>query len=871
MKVLYLRLDGYANILAGMKKRSVEINFSKAKNRIILILGENGSGKTSILSHIQPFAFPVGDSRSGKQTLIKDTPAYKEIHYDLDGLVYVIKHYVNEKGTIKSYISENGNELNPNGNVTSFKELVEAILFVTEDTIKLMRLGTNSSTFLKLNSTERKTFTTQLLSDIEIYSKLYKKINEDFRILRSLIRNVSGKIDSLNIGDVNVAKERLKEIDVFIETQRENRDNLVAEIGATNSKVERYKTLNVHELRSEMSELVSEINKIHTKISRVNGKSLPEVRKELIISKDALQEKLLRINTLEASVSSLRDRMNDTRNSIDSLTSKLQMVQSSSEIGSLSQLLIKIDKEIKDLEEKFSDFKTEASLEDFKRLLEIFKDIEHKVSISHGFDHTAIKKVIKLYLETDRPDRELQDEFKGLNARAERLKAQISAQKFKGTTDDHNYMIFKDSNCKCNCPFESFYDEVTSSGESKTKDLESDLREVRRKIDLIDDKFAISSNLDLIKMVVEANKSLISRLPAGILNFNTIIEKMYNSEPVYDEDYLTRYISFMEEYENIGTLKEKRRDIKEEISKIRGNSETIMFLNEELLKHTTSFEGDKATITKMEDEISLWEPDIETLTYEVAHLEELQSALENVVNLKDRLVTCENRVEEIKSIIHLLADNANIINKIQSDIRSVEANIVHLTNNKNELVKRLDAHDSLNEELKLLEEKFEKVNILRETLSSTKGIPLIYIKLYMMDINTNINRLLKRVYGDGLEVKEFIIDERGFQIPYISNGVEVEDVSMASQGEDTFMSLAFSFAFGGSYNVMTLDELDGPLDSSRRDTFIDIFDEQMDEVGAEQAILISHNNVFDSYPVDAILTSDTNIDSYKNMNIIFKA
>lgn len=871
MKVTYLKLVGYANVLAGLKRKSVEIDFSKCKNRVVLIIGENGSGKTTILSQIQPFAFTVGDSRAGKSLLIDNTPAYKEIHYDVDGVKYIIKHFINEKGTVKSYISEDGTELNPNGNVTSFKELVEAVLFITEDTIKLMRLGTNSSTFIKMNSTERKTFTTQLLSDIEIYAKLYKKINEDFRILRGLIRNVSNKIEGLNIGDVDVARERLAEIDTYIETQRKTRDNLISEIGATNSKVERYKELKISDLDDDINELSDEIESIYRKLSKVSKVTLQEVRKELVMAKEVLQRNLLRTNTLEANVTSLKDRMNDTSNNIDSLTSKLQIVQSSSEIGSLSQLLIKIDKEIKDLEAKFTNFQTTASLEDFKRLLEIYKDIEHKVSISHGFDHTAIKKVIELYLESDHPDRILQEEFKGLHAREERLKAQITAQKFKGNTDGQSYMIFKDANCKCNCPFETFYDEVVSSGGNETDDLESKLRSTRRKIDLIDDKFAISSNLNLIKMVIDANKSLISRLPTGMLEFNTILEKIYNVEPVYDEEYLTRYISFMEEYENINTLKDKRRDIKEEISKIRGNTETIMFLNEELLKHKTSLEADRVSIEKMEDEITSIEPDIQTLESEVKHLEEVQISLENVVNLKDRLKYCEDSVNEKKSIINLLKDSSNIINKLKGDIRVVEQNIIHLTNNKNELVKRIDSHDSLQGELKLLQDKFEKINLLRESLSSTKGIPLIYIKLYMMDVNSNINKLLRRVYGDGLEVGEFQIDEKGFRIPYTRNGVEIEDISMCSQGEETFLSLAFSFAFGGRYNVRTMDELDGPLDTGRRNTFLDVFEDQMDVAGTEQAILISHNNVFDSYPVDAILTSPENVDSYKNMNIIFRA
>lgn len=891
MRVKYLRLDNYANILAGMNKRSIEIDFSKCKNRVVLILGVNGSGKTAILSQIQPFPFTIGDARSGKSVLIKvkpenDTtqssdkyevvPAYKEIHYDVDGILYKIKHFIDRKGTVKSYISEDGKELNENGNVTSFREIVEAVLSITEDTVKLMRLGTNSSTFIKMNSTERKAFTSELLSEIDIYAKLYKKINDDFRILRGLIKNVSNKIDSLNIGDVAVARDRVKELEDSINVQNKNRDRLVANIGATRSKVERYSNMDLRELRDEMKELNSEIEELKFKINKTKDLSLKDVKKELAIAKDELQNKLLRINTLEANITSLRDRINDTNNNIDSLTSKLQMIQSSSEIGSLSTLLIRLDDEIKTLEKKFSGFNTSASLEDFKRLLAIYKDIEDKVSISHGFDNSALKKVIELYLNNDRPDRVLQDEFKELHAKSEKLKAEISAQKFKDKRSDASkYMIFKDSNCKCSCPFESFYDEIVSNDTGdKTEELESKFRSVQRKLDLIDDKFAISSNLNLIQMVVDANKSLVDRLPEGMLNFNVILDRMYKSEPVYDEEYITRYISFMEEYENLDALREKRREVKEEISKIRGNSETISFLNEELLKHKTSLENDKSTIKKMQDEIYLLEPDIQSLTSDVEHLEELTSVLENAVLTKSKLDNDINRVNEINNIIRVITEADSIISNLENEIRIVDQNILHLNNNKNNLLKRIESYDSLQEELKVLNDKFEKRNLIRDSLSSTKGIPLIYIKLYMMDLNTYINKLLRRVYGDSLEIGEFVITDKLFQIPYITNGITVPDASMMSQGEDSFVSLAFSFAFSrrslDRYNVLCMDELDGPLDMEKRTKFIDILEEQMDAVGVEQAILISHNNVFDAYPVDAILTSPFNLDSYNNINVIHK-
>ena len=55
IQIAYLKLVNFIGIKAGMNRNEIEIDFSKSKNRIILLLGENGSGKSTILSTAHPF------------------------------------------------------------------------------------------------------------------------------------------------------------------------------------------------------------------------------------------------------------------------------------------------------------------------------------------------------------------------------------------------------------------------------------------------------------------------------------------------------------------------------------------------------------------------------------------------------------------------------------------------------------------------------------------------------------------------------------------------------------------------------------------------------------------------------------------------
>ena len=69
---------------------------------------------------------------------------------------------------------------------------------------------------------------------------------------------------------------------------------------------------------------------------------------------------------------------------------------------------------------------------------------------------------------------------------------------------------------------------------------------------------------------------------------------------------------------------------------------------------------------------------------------------------------------------------------------------------------------------------------------------------------------------------------------------------------------------------MLLDEVDATLDTNNRRHFISILERLISMTGSEQIFLITHNNMFDNYPVDVVMTGDVNIDNFKNINIVWR-
>ncbi len=358
--------------------------------------------------------------------------------------------------------------------------------------------------------------------------------------------------------------------------------------------------------------------------------------------------------------------------------------------------------------------------------------------------------------------------------------------------------------------------------------------------------------------------------------------------------------------------------ITEEISKLAGGNSskdiqiTINLLTEDITDIETKIEPLQKELQQLDGEIEFYSSNFNllvTLESIEANLTELTTEQENLNVKFSELAEKGNRIKEIdKRLTYCnhelsnltmemkkasvtteqenlnvkfseLAEKGNRIKEIDKRLTYCNHELSNLTmemkkasDNLFKLQYNLHQYNELMEQTDSLSNKYEELNILRESLSSSKGIPLLFMQLYLKNTRILANKLLENVFDGDLEISEFTINEKEFKIPYIRHGIEVSDVVFASQGESSFLSLALSFALMQqslkSYNVMLLDEIDAALDMKNRNLFISILEQQLDEIGCEQVFMITHNNVFDNYPVDILLTSRVEIDNYRNIGTL---
>ena len=226
MKILELTLQNFLPILTGTGKECIHINLRESEEKITVLIGKIGSGKTYILSHLQPFA-TVGtlDVRNQDDPILPETDGKKIIIYEKDGHEYVITHdylWNGKSHSRKSYITKDEVELNETGNTSSFKELIQLEFGIDQSFLQLIRLGANVVNFIQMKATERKAFIASKLQSTETYLLLYKHWSNELRLLNTQATILMNKLNSFGVKSVEEMEEQVHDLhDMISDMQRE--------------------------------------------------------------------------------------------------------------------------------------------------------------------------------------------------------------------------------------------------------------------------------------------------------------------------------------------------------------------------------------------------------------------------------------------------------------------------------------------------------------------------------------------------------------------------------------------------------------------------------------------------------------------------
>lgn len=872
-----LKLVNYGGIYNGMGLYEIEIDFTKCRNKIVLIKGDNGSGKSTIESALKP----LPDDNS---SFISGVNASKEIEYidEVNGLIYSIT-YIHEcknqsrisKGYFKK-IFPNGNviDLNPSGNISSCKEMINEELELDANYITLTQLSSTKRGIADLRPAERKRYVNSILSSTDVYNTMYKTLSKKASTYKALMNSISSKID--NVGNTVQLQEELKSIESKIsETEKlmeqhneviNKEKGMLLSIDPNNeisNRIETY-TESTKTYSNKKDEFSKQLNKIYSTDPNlstivINKEILDKLNQDIIDTKYLIESTKERINNLIKEREQEASRLEDETAKLKSINSGMNLI------------------EVKRIKDDLTSRK--------EKIRKRWGDIVDLNTITHDefmIAYEAIKQMIEILNQPIEliPSDNIEIEYLDILRNIERLDNEIEdTAVFRNKIEVNEYKLDileqRPSDCNNNsCPF--------IADALKAKKIIDELMEQRK-------GFASISELNKQKESYEQKLSNIERNKRLLEIYNTnriILSKLQLNLDTYENcvvslsrdrfmilPTLSGFIEYSNDLIEYKSIDKDLNDISVKYNALYNQKDLINMITDSINRLNTNINEDTIKINAMNEEIS-------SLTKKYNDMCKLCVSLEDIFNLRASLNECEESLRILNEEIEKDRSNIDRIEKLNSDIEKLNVNISELKSQLEPLRKtaeslryRITLSIEYSKEYEQYNMMYTKIETLKYYCSPTTGIQLLFANMYLNKIMDNANKILSRLFGGTFALLPLIITESEFRIPVaVRGGINHDDITSMSSAQISLISMIISISLlsqtSTKLNIIVGDEIDAPFDSENRREFMNILTQLMGLVNSSQCVLISHNSEISLNDCDVILLKNEN-DVITEGNIIW--
>lgn len=896
-----LKLVNFIGVYLGTGLTEFEIDRSRSSNNIILIIGDNGSGKTSIISELTPLPLEHFGSRN-ESRIIKDKVGVKELDFLVDNFIeYKIKILYDPAKTTKCFIKKivDGKEidLNPNGNVSSYMEILEHELHMKKNYTNVGYLagsGKNKN-FVAMSPTERNNYISEWMPEIsefldafKISSKILTKLKKEIESYNKQIGNMSTINYELELNyidsNINNLTNSLKQVEselIQLETYQEQIKSNVRDyreldelknkfINNSNILRKRFDSF-VHKYRSiiewengsrmDIKELNSRLDKVKQKLSHVE-ETISFISSELISNQSLLSdvEKLsdTDINTILVTIEQNESILESLYESIKEYQERYSipdedLIQFNKLYNELKMFIDNLDSKFIHMNNYISmdtiqsmdnlEKSTVSTIENISRIKSLIDDVNSKLTFVNNeiykYEHGNIDTQILM----KRPD--------------------FCKNNSCGVIDELMKYLDPHENLK------ELYD--------RSKELQSDLIRFSDEKDKYEQQLReYKEGMNLYKDTIDylyRNNDLISKLPNIIIEMLTKDpSQIYTSmntlrttiKDIYEyASHIIKEQELVQSNKDLDSLKKRlttNNQIQDKIDKLNEDYVARMSEKKDLVTELTKLNEDIELCNNFESIIAVRNAEMDAYENDRISLEKMKNAL---------------KIFNISTYIYNSNENRN--KQLVQKKMGIESELLSLRNKRDEMTTFYISKRQIEKMRSEVEDQFNRVNILNKIWSPKVGYPSLKIAGFLNDLTIKTNTDMENMWGTDLRIKEFNINASDFSIVIDRDGVEVKDASLCSQGETETINAAISFSIiesnveNGGYDVLRLDEVDGPLDETRRVKFIDMIQTRINELGCDSCFIITHNGEFEDIPCDIIMLKGAKIheSKLKNKNVLF--
>lgn len=888
-KLTYFKARYVIGFMSGFGAKTFELDLKKLQDKdILVIFGDNASGKSTFLSLVHPWHQP-SDGRTkfiipGKEGLL-----VREYTSD-DGTTILTKCVYTPKGedshSVKCYfqVEKPGDkepvEMNPNGNLSSYQSLLYTYFGINKEFLNFSTYNNSVTSIIGMNDTERKNAVGSLVPNMGRFEIAYHTVNEKYKELRNLIRNVSDKI--LRMRDEESLRADLnrvtKELDMYI-LQREDQIKKAAKIDGRLKELT--KGADSDEMLSEYRDSVQHVELLDHACGRII-QELHRIYDQLDIEYE--QDSVM------------FDGINDVSSKVLKYERKVAVTET--ETDGFQQRLTSYTEQMSDLESRIMELEMSlhaAKTQNLDELMELRDHYKHQLKqlsydgSDHQYDgmsydevimfsnnvmiiHNSIQAMYDEYGELlteyfsqvhDKGYEEKQlDSLRVIHARIEtnsakkdhlyrKLIEMEQYRKFQTILDQRPKSCTIDS-----CPFianalkwEAMADEVEQL-KREYEDIGILIAEDTSSIDDYEKRIAIYNHAQILINQLAAMEPLLKKYYKITISdvYQSIVQA--NWRDVLDILRLKEIAAILSEkdrYLEITTrlLPEVEHNI--ELAKLYAKNQSLVQdqyqrLQDEYKRLKEESSQYRLHVAVGKNMLGIWKKKLNQWRRIQELLDDYQKTSLEQVELEDALKEREKEIQQIK--------------ELKEKRKELKRNIDELTELANErmpvqqqLHTELIQLDQLHMEKLTIERDFLVVDVIRSIIQPGKGLRKELINIYMYDIYQTANQLLLHTFNGNLYLKEFIITDKSFIIPFVYNGTESPDIIFASASQQSAIAISISMAILskilGDYGIACFDEADGPFSPANRSIFIDILTTQARYIGLKQSFFITqHQNEY---------------------------
>lgn len=792
MVITSIELYGFKRVMLSNIKR-IQIHF---KERLQLILGTNGSGKSSLIGELTPLpADPRDYTKEG----------YKLIEYLHNGSTYVLKSTMNPEP--RHSFKKDGVELNQGGTQSVQKELVAREFGMTTD---IRNLLTGKERFTDMSPRRRRDWFT-MLSEINydyalaVYGKFRDRSNEISGALKHAKRRIVA--ESARVMSDEEQQFLRKEIDLLhyeLDILQQERAPLIPH---AHDLPRRHQAL-----EHELQELVSRGIRLRTLVfSKIGFESLEAIdtaienTKHAVIAKRALLDQAYQEHKkLEGSFKILKQTGEE---GLTKLQERLaQHRQERNEILARRRLGLE-------------GLDAQAAMSAIASVRDVLVDV-----FTHLPENRDRRYSMTNYKQLETKKLELQDNKVQLE------KGLLKFNSRKNVLDSHKALG------TCTCP-KCGHGWIQGYSDEEYAQLTEDIQKTHTALD--------AKETEIVAVANEITAIDNYRIQYG--NFSRLVKAWPVLQPFWDVLISNEYVinsprmalTTLETFEHDLQHDLKAVRIEKDIEGIQGLINQALQLGNENLGDVTKKMGE------LQGQIEAWTAELTHLNNETQRLGTLKR---NVVEFQ---AIGEKLAEKAQQIQDVTQERVEALRReiIHEEIRELQVALATKSKALSEMELQKKTVTDLEFTINELSEQEQAIKLLMEELSPTDGLIAEGLLGSIQVFVAEMNRLLGKTWTYPLEVKACGVSsdtgtELDYQFPMLVDNEPVADVGKGSKGQKEIVDLAFLIVgmqrLGLVDPPLMLDEFGSGLDETHRRAAAYVIQGLIEENRFSQVFMVSH-------------------------------